>query len=213
MLASLNRSDVEQTSGTVYFVGEQVTCDALLSSCLDLRVPVKSFSSVSEFLAVVQTLDLGCLVAETDSLELPLATLLERLETSGAALPVILIGDGMHSPPQSGAQSTIVGALRKPVATDLFVLALRKAQQFWKTRSANDLDQAAVAALERLTKQERDVLSGVVAGMTNKAIAGSLKMDIREVELCRISIMKTLGVKSLSQLVRLALAGGTRVFR
>jgi two-component system response regulator FixJ len=205
--------NVEKTSGTVYFVGERVTCDALLSSCLNLGFPVKSFSSVSEFLAIVQTLDLGCLVAEIDSLELPLVTLLERLEASGAALPVILIGDDMHSLPRSGAQLTIVGTLRKPIATDLFVLALRKAQQFLKTESENDLDQAAVAALERLTRQERDVLSGVVAGMTNKAIAGSLKLDIREVELCRISIMKTLDVKSLSQLVRIALAGGTRVFR
>jgi two-component system response regulator FixJ len=198
--------NVEKTSGTVYFVGERVTCDALLSSCLNLGFPVKSFSSVSEFLAIVQTLDLGCLVAEIDSLELPLVTLLERLEASGAALPVILIGDDMHSLPRSGAQLTIVGTLRKPIATDL-------AQQFLKTESENDLDQAAVAALERLTRQERDVLSGVVAGMTNKAIAGSLKLDIREVELCRISIMKTLDVKSLSQLVRIALAGGTRVFR
>lgn len=204
---------MEQTWGTVYFVGTRITCDALLSSRLNVRFPVKSFSSVSELLAIVRTLDLGCLVAELDALELPLVTLLDRLAASGAAFPVILIGDDMHSLPRSGSQLTILGTLQKPIATDLFVLALRKAQQFLKTRGANDLDQSAVAALERLTKQERDVLSGVVAGMTNKAIAGSLKLDIREVELCRISIMKTLDVKSLSQLVRIALAGGIRVFR
>ena len=204
---------MEETSGIVYFVGEQVTCDALLGACLNLGLQIKSFSSVSEFLAVVQTLDLGCLVAQTDSIELPLATLLERLEASGAAFPVILIGDDMQSPPRSGAQLTIVGTLRKPIATDLFILTLRNAQQFLKVRCATDLDQTAVAALERLTKHERDVLSGVVAGMTNKAIARSLKVDIREVELCRIRIMETLDIKSLSQLVRVALAGGMRVFR
>ena len=54
----------------------------------------------------------------------------------------------------------------------------------------------AGAHLSALSKEERDVLSGLVNGMTNKAIAASLRMDLRRVELCRIRLIRALNVQS-----------------
>ncbi|MFB1498130.1 MULTISPECIES: response regulator transcription factor [unclassified Thiocapsa] len=60
--------------------------------------------------------------------------------------------------------------------------------------------------LEQLTPKEREVLEAIVSGNTNKAIAGTLELNVRTVETHRANLMHKLGVHSTADLVRLALA-------
>src|SRR3977135_3826306 len=66
----------------------------------------------------------------------------------------------------------------------------------------------AAKRLVRLTKRERDILERVVAGKTIRAIAAELATSRRKVELHRETIMQKLQVKTLPELVRLALSAG-----
>jgi two-component system, chemotaxis family, CheB/CheR fusion protein len=59
-----------------------------------------------------------------------------------------------------------------------------------------------------LTKREREVMNLVVAGHANKEIAARLRINQRTVETHRAAVMKKLGVRSLSDLVRLAIVAG-----
>ena len=59
-----------------------------------------------------------------------------------------------------------------------------------------------------LTPREREVLLGLLAGLPNKSIAYDLAISPRTVEVHRARIMDKMGARSLSELIRMSLAGG-----
>jgi two-component system response regulator NreC len=63
-------------------------------------------------------------------------------------------------------------------------------------------------ALDRLSERERDVLTRVVRGATNKQIATELHLSVRTVETHRARMQDKLGVSGLLELVELARAQG-----
>jgi len=74
-------------------------------------------------------------------------------------------------------------------------------------------DPAARAAADRLnllSPREREVLGGLLAGLANKSIAYDLGISPRTVEIHRARVMDKMGARSLSELIRLALAAGVR---
>lgn len=72
--------------------------------------------------------------------------------------------------------------------------------------AGTDPQAGAVAMLARLTPREREVLRGLVAGRSNKAVAQALGISPRTVETYRAGIMDKLGVGSFAELVRFGLA-------
>jgi two-component system response regulator FixJ len=57
-----------------------------------------------------------------------------------------------------------------------------------------------------LTRREREVLDGLADGFPNKTIAYDLGISPRTVEIHRANVMNKLGVRSLSEALRLAFA-------
>jgi two-component system, LuxR family, response regulator FixJ len=72
----------------------------------------------------------------------------------------------------------------------------------------NSARQDAEARLAELLPRERDVLQGLVAGKINKVIAHELSISPRTVEVYRANLMAKTGARSMSELMRLALAAG-----
>lgn len=68
------------------------------------------------------------------------------------------------------------------------------------TLLAEPLTAASFAAL---SPRERDVLDGLVRGLTNKAIAAELGISFRTVEIHRARVMRKLGARSLAGLMRI----------
>lgn len=79
------------------------------------------------------------------------------------------------------------------------VTALKEAEQHARDRAI------AAARIESLSPRERDVLAHVVDGDANKIIARRLDLSIKTVEKHRSSLMKKLHVRSLPELVKLAM--------
>jgi len=69
---------------------------------------------------------------------------------------------------------------------------------------------AAAAKLALLSPREHQVLEGLLAGLPNKSIAYDLAISSRTVEIHRARVMDKMGARSLSELIRLALAAGVR---
>ncbi|HYX45512.1 MAG TPA: LuxR C-terminal-related transcriptional regulator, partial [Sphingomicrobium sp.] len=66
----------------------------------------------------------------------------------------------------------------------------------------------AEVRLQALTPRERDVLDGLAQGLPNKTIAYDLGISPRTVEIHRANLMTKLGVRSLSEALRIAFAAG-----
>lgn len=69
--------------------------------------------------------------------------------------------------------------------------------------SADDMRRAA-HCLSKLTRREKDVLRGLVAGLPNKTIAYDLGISPRTVEVYRANIMQKCSARSLSDVLRVA---------
>jgi DNA-binding NarL/FixJ family response regulator len=65
--------------------------------------------------------------------------------------------------------------------------------------------EAAQIQNEELTVREREILSHIVSGLTNRQIAQSLSLSIKTVEWHRGNIMEKLGARSVAELVQYAL--------
>lgn len=66
----------------------------------------------------------------------------------------------------------------------------------------------ATALTTQLTPREQEVLRGVVAGLTNRAIAERLRIGVRTVEMHRGNIMQKLQMDNLAALIRFAILTG-----
>jgi two-component system response regulator FixJ len=66
------------------------------------------------------------------------------------------------------------------------------------------LRNEAHASLARLTRRESQIVEGIVTGLSNKANAHALGLSVRTVEMHRRNAMRKLGLRSVSDLVRLA---------
>jgi two-component system response regulator FixJ len=100
-----------------------------------------------------------------------------------------------------------VDFIEKPFEKAVLLSAIEHGIERLK-RSAADVDRADEAAvrLQVLTPREREVLDGLARGLPNKTIAYDLGISPRTVEIHRANVMGKLGVKSLSEALRIAFA-------
>jgi len=71
-----------------------------------------------------------------------------------------------------------------------------------------DALEDAATRLARLTPREREVLAGIAAGETSRAIAARLGLSPRTVETYRESLARKLGIRTVAALVRFAMEAG-----
>ena len=67
----------------------------------------------------------------------------------------------------------------------------------------------AASKIESLTARQREILELVLAGASSKNIAADLQISQRTVDNHRAAIMRKLGARSLSAMIRTALAAAS----
>jgi two-component system response regulator FixJ len=84
-------------------------------------------------------------------------------------------------------------------------VALKQAKSGARTES----DKADIAArIASLSARERQIMEGLVAGLSNKLIAREYNISPRTIEVYRANVMTKMQAASLSELVRLAIRAG-----
>ena len=136
--------------------------------------------------------------------------LLRRLDELKVELPVIVITG--HGDVQLAVEAMKIGAMdfiEKPFDDEVLLAAVRKGLGRWE-RDAHAITERSdyLEKLGALSKRERDVLEGLVAGKANKVIAFDLGISPRTVEIYRANVMTKMEAGSLSDLVRMALTAG-----
>jgi two-component system response regulator FixJ len=179
---------------------------ALLLRSVGLRSAL--YASAQQFLAEYRPGAPGCLLLDVRLPGMSGLELQERLASSGFALPIIVMSG--HGDIPMAVRAMRCGALdfvEKPFHDQTLLDRVHEAIQ----RSARLQDDAGERALLQrryasLTEREKEVMARVVQGRPNKLIADDLGLSTRTVETHRAHIMEKMQAKSLSHLVRMALA-------
>jgi two-component system response regulator FixJ len=197
----------------VYIVDDDEAVRDSLSILLESKgYRVRSFGSAPEFLAAAPLLPIGCLIVDIRMPEMNGLELQERLRARALDFPLIIITGHANVP--LAVRAMKVGAvdfIEKPFASETLLDSLDGA--LLRLASPSERDPAthtAAAKLALLSSREREVLEGLLAGLPNKSIAYDLAISPRTVEIHRARVMDKMGARSLSELIRLALAAGMR---
>jgi two-component system response regulator FixJ len=144
---------------------------------------------------------------EMDGLELQ-----QRLGECGFDFPMIVItGHGEVPLAVRAMRAGAVDFIEKPFTSEAILNSLEMAlARLAEPREQDPAVVAATSKLALLSPREREVLEGLLAGLPNKTIAYDLAISPRTVEIHRARVMDKMGARSLSELVRLALAAGVR---
>jgi two-component system, LuxR family, response regulator FixJ len=83
--------------------------------------------------------------------------------------------------------------------------AIRQAEPAAKNET---VAQDIAARVTSLSPRERQVMEGLIAGLSNKLIAREYDISPRTIEVYRANVMTKMQANSLSELVRLAMRAG-----
>jgi two-component system, LuxR family, response regulator FixJ len=170
----------------------------------------EAFESSRSFLSKAASNPPACIVSDIRMPGMNGIELVRKLKGEGVSCPVILItGHGDVALAVEAMKAGAVDFIEKPFDDAVLLGAIRSALDAAPSDQGESAARAeAEARLAELSPRERDVLQGVVAGKINKVIAHELNISPRTVEVYRANLMAKTGARSVSELMRIALAAG-----
>lgn len=163
-----------------------------------------SFPSAAAFLDAFDPAAPGCLVLDVRMAHMSGPQLQERLAAMGAHLPIVFVS--AHADIDVAVRTIRAGAVdfvTKPYRDQQLLDSINEAlARDVAERGTPGAGGAFGARLATLSARERQVTDLVVAGQSSKAVARTLGISPRTVELHRGHVFEKLGVKSVAELVR-----------
>jgi two-component system response regulator FixJ len=197
--------------GRVYVIDDDEAMRDSLNFLLDSAdFHVTLFENALNFLEVLPSLDFGCVVSDVRMPGLDGIELLKRMKASHSPFPIVIMtGHGDIPLAVEAMKLGAVDFLEKPFEDDRLIsmieLAIRQGEPVARSEAIN-LDIAARIAT--LSPRERQVMDGLIAGLSNKLIARDYDISPRTIEVYRANVMTKMQANSLSELVRLAMRAG-----
>ena len=168
-------------------------------------VPARAWESGEAFLAAYSQDMRGCVVLDVRMPGRSGIEVYDELLARGCRMPVIFLT--AHGDVQMAVLALKKGAfdfLEKPFDDQHLVeLVLDAVRLDDALRRELEAEASVMARLARLTPREHEVMQRVVAGDPNKAIASSLDITVRTVEVHRARVFEKIGVRSAVELARL----------
>ena len=196
---------------TIHIIDDDAAMRDSLAFLLDVNgYAAKAYEAADAFLKSAATETLRCVISDIRMPGMTGIELVRTLKTDGKVCPVILITG--HGDVALAVEAMKAGAsdfIEKPFDDAALLEAIRSALDVRPATASEDSTRKdAEARLADLSPRERDVLQGLVAGKINKVIAHDLSISPRTVEVYRANLMAKTGARSMSELMRIALAAG-----
>lgn len=199
------------TDGTVFVVDDDADVrDSVCALLESAGLVSEPHASALDFLASYRPNRHGCVIADVRMPDMDGMTLQEELVKRGSTLPVIVVTG--HADVPLAVRAMKAGALdfiEKPFDDEILIASVKRAlARADSAREQASAAQRASSLVATLSARERQVLELLVAGRSNKVIAYELDISPRTVEIHRAHVMEKMEARSLSDLVRSALAVG-----
>ncbi|MBC9878727.1 response regulator transcription factor FixJ [Bradyrhizobium sp. INPA01-394B] len=199
------------TKGHVYVIDDDEAMRDSLSFLLDSAgYGVALFDNAQSFLDALPGLAFGCIVSDIRMPGLDGIELLKLLKDQNSPFPILMMTG--HGDVPLAVEAMKLGAvdfLEKPFEDDrltaMIETAIRQAEPAAKSEA---VAQDIAARVASLSPRERQVMEGLVAGLSNKLIAREYDISPRTIEVYRANVMTKMQANSLSELVRMAMRAG-----
>jgi two-component system, LuxR family, response regulator FixJ len=205
---------MEEAKARVYIIDDDdAVRDSLSVQLESTGYDVASFSSAVGFLEIAHSLQPGCVISDVQMPDMDGMELQQRLSDMKLDFPVVIVTG--HADVALAVRAMKAGAvdfIEKPFDEDAILNSVQHAQtRFAAQRATAQAGATAREKLGTLTPREREVFDEMVRGKQNKMIAYNLDISPRTVEVHRARVLEKLEARSLSELVRLALAAGVPI--
>jgi two-component system response regulator FixJ len=195
----------------VYVIDDDEAMRDSLNFLLDSAgLAVTLFETAQQFLDALPGLDFGCVVSDVRMPGIDGIELLRRMKAAQSKFPILIMTG--HGDVPLAVQAMKLGAIdfmEKPFDDDrltgMIEAAIRQAEPAAKD---DTVTQNIVARIATLSPRERQVMEGLIAGLSNKLIARDYDISPRTIEVYRANVMTKMQAGSLSELVRLAMRAG-----
>ena len=198
---------------TVFVVDDDASVREALKSLLrSVDLQVETFGSAAEFLRGRLPEGPRCLVLDV---RLPGVSGLDfqsELAKRGIDIPIVFVtGHGDIPMTVKAMKAGAVEFLTKPFRDQDMLDAIQVALERDRNRREQDGKLSELRAqYDALTAREQEVIGFVTAGLMNKQIAAEMGLSVITVKVHRGNVMRKMGAKSLTDLVRMADALGIR---
>ena len=194
--------------GTVFVVDDdEAVRDALSMMLRASGFEVETFASANLFLARRRPGVSGCLVLDVRMPGMSGLELQEHLAQRQSALPIVfLTGHGDVPMAVRAIKRGAFDFVQKPIDDRHLLSTVIAALAFAATSVQSMARPTLPAAVESLSRREREVLDLILAGRQTRAIAEALFISTKTVEFHRGRIHEKLGVSSLAELFSLCFA-------
>lgn len=197
--------------GNVYVIDDDEAMRDSLNFLLDSAgYTVTLFETATSFLESLPKLEFGCVVSDVRMPGIDGLELLKRMKAANNRFPILIMTG--HGDIPLAVEAMKLGAiefLEKPFEderlTAMIETALRQAEPAARNEAAT---QDIAARVATLSPRERQVMEGLIAGLSNKLIAREYDISPRTIEVYRANVMTKMQANSLSELVRMAMRAG-----
>jgi FixJ family two-component response regulator len=176
----------------------------------DAELTSHPFASGSDFLAALPDLAPGCILLDVRMPDMDGLAVMADLARREVDWPVVFMtGHGEVPVAVEAMKLGAIDFLQKPFSEEALLGCFQRGFERLDERGESVRRRAAARGrVEQLTAREREVLNGLLAGLSNKLIADRLGISLRTVEMHRGNMMDRLGVDNLAEALTLAMEAG-----
>ena len=202
-----------KSNGEIYIVDDDPSVLDALSVVFNLEgYQVSGYAEGVSFLAAAQAHTPACIILDVHMPGRSGLDILKELNAQQYGAPIFIIsGQGDIPMAVDAVKNGALDFIEKPFDAQTVVSRVREAIEAWQRRRADGSNAAAswsFAGHELLTPREREVLSQIASGASNKEAGRLLGISPRTIEVHRARVMEKLGAKNAADLVRIVLSGG-----
>lgn len=193
---------------TVYIIDDEPDICKVLTDILEAaHIKAKTYTSPRQFMQTYSPDNPGCLLLDIGMPDISGLELMEAIIAKGNRTPVIfLTGNATVSTAVDMLKAGAVDFIEKPPKIDVLLNCVRKALELDLQRRSEQLKFTSInQRLKLLTAREREVLSWITDGKSNKMIARILEISSRTVEIHRANILDKMQTQSVAELVKMDL--------
>lgn len=195
------------TSRIIYIVDDDLDVRSSISFMLGTAgMEAKTFTDGEDFLNHIGHLQPGCILLDVRMPKMDGFQVMAELYERHVDWPIVVMtGHGEVPVAVRAMKLGAVDFIEKPFGEELLLASLDRAFALLQDRGANaDRKRHAEERIAQLTVREREVLQGLLGGLSNKLVAQRLDISLRTVEMHRANMMDRLQVGSLAEALTLA---------